>query len=196
MKKYLCKAILILICFYLLFVIKGKNNDIAEINTNYKVLQINYEKQQLENNVLKLKTDQFQYLNDSILQKLDSVRKILKIKDTELKYLAYQQNNFSKKDSIIFKDTFLIENTSIDTVVGDEWFATCLRVEYPNSIYLEPSIQSLQYIYIYNKREIIGKPRKTWLGRLFQRKQLVTKVQTIEKNPYINKQNEVFIETE
>ena len=196
MKKYLCIAILILICFYLLFVIKGKNNDIAEINTNYKVLQINYEKQQLENNVLKLKTDQFQYLNDSILQKLDSVRKILKIKDTELKYLAYQQNNFSKKDSIIFKDTFLIENTSIDTVVGDEWFATCLRVEYPNSIYLEPSIQSLQYIYIYNKREIIGNPRKTWQGRLFQRKQLVTKVQTIEKNPYINKQNEVFIETE
>lgn len=57
MKKYLCIAILILICFYLLFVIKGKNNDIAEINTNYKVLQINYEKQQLENNVLKLKTD-------------------------------------------------------------------------------------------------------------------------------------------
>ena len=196
MKKYLCIAILILICFYLLFVIKGKNNDIAEINTNYKFLKINYEKQHLENNVLKLKTDQFQYLNDSILQKLDSVRKVLKIKDTELKYLAYQQNNFSKKDSIIFKDTFLIENTSIDTVVGDEWFATCLRVEYPNSIYLEPSIQSLQYIYIYNKKEIIGKPRKTWFGRLFQRKQLVTKVQTIEKNPYINKQNEVFIETE
>jgi|GEM_PF-6975870 len=57
MKKYLCIAILILICFYLLFVIKEKNNDIAEINTNYKVLQINYEKHQLENNVLKLKTD-------------------------------------------------------------------------------------------------------------------------------------------
>jgi hypothetical protein len=148
-----------------------------------------------ENRVFKFTVEQLNYYNGSILQKMNDVRKELKIKDDNLKQMQYLLSEATKKDTIVFRDTLFREPTlDIDTLVGDKWYQMKLGLKYPSTITTDPKFVSEKYIMMDYKKETINPPKKCWLLRLFQKKHKVVEVNVVEKNPYIENKQQRFIE--
>lgn len=148
-----------------------------------------------ENRVFKFTVEQLNYYNDSILEKMNEVRKELDIKDKDLKQMQYLLSEATKKDTIVFRDTLFREPTlDIDTLVGDKWYQMKLGLKYPSTITTDPKFISEKYIMVDYKKETINPPKKCWLLRLFQKKHTILEVNVIEKNPYIENKNSKFIE--
>lgn len=148
-----------------------------------------------ENLAFKFTIEQLNYYNDSILEKMNSVRKELGVKDKELKQMQYLLSKASKKDTIVFRDTIFREPTlDIDTIVGDDWYNIELGLKYPSTITTIPTFISEKYIIVNTKKETVNPPKKCWLARLFQKKHRVVEVDVVEKNPYIENKQQRFIE--
>lgn len=148
-----------------------------------------------ENRVFKFTVEQLNYYNGSILQKMNDVRKELKIKDDNLKQMQYLLSEATKKDTIVFRDTLFREPTlDIDTLVGDKWYQMKLGLKYPSTITTDPKFVSEKYIMMDYKKETINPPKKCWLLRLFQKKHKVVEVNVVEENPYIENKQQRFIE--
>lgn len=148
-----------------------------------------------ENRVFKFTVEQLNYYNDSILEKMNEVRKELKIKDKDLKQMQYLLSEATKKDTIVFRDTLFREPTlDIDTLVGDKWYQMKLGLKYPSTITTDPKFVSEKYIMVDYKKETINPPKKCWLLRLFQKKHTILEVNVVEKNPYIENKQQRFIE--
>ena len=148
-----------------------------------------------ESRAFKFTIEQLNYYNDSILQKMNNVRKELKIKDKNIKQLQYLLSVSTKKDTVLFTDTiFRDKSLALDTVIGDKWYNIRLGLKYPNLIYTEPTFTSEKYIIVNRKKETVNRPRKFFLFRWFQRKHWVMEVHIKEKNPYIKETNNKFVE--
>ena len=148
-----------------------------------------------ESRAFKFTIEQLNYYNDSILQKMNDVRKELKIKDDNLKQMQYLLSEATKKDTIVFRDTLFKEPTlDIDTLIGDKWYNIRLGLKYPNLITTNPTFISEKYIIVNKKKETINPPKKFFLFRWFQRKHWVMEVHIKEKNPYIKETNNKFVE--
>ena len=148
-----------------------------------------------ENRVFKFTIEQLNHYNDSILQKMNEVRKGLKIKDKDLKQMQYLLSEAQKKDTIVFRDTLFREPTlKIDTLLGDRWYQMKLELRYPSTIITEPKFVSEKYIIVDYKKETINPPKKCAIARWFQKKHKVVEVEVVEKNPYIENKQQRFIE--
>ena len=148
-----------------------------------------------ENRVFKFTIEQLNHYNDSILQKMNEVRKELKIKDKDLKQMQYLLSEAQKKDTIVFRDTLFREPTlKIDTLLGDRWYQMKLELRYPSTIITEPKFVSEKYIIVDYKKETINPPKKCAIARWFQKKHKVVEVEVVEKNPYIENKQQRFIE--
>lgn len=172
-----------------------------QLNNDYKIA-VGNEKVLLQSNhtlnkdlgVLQLKVDQLSYFNDSILRKMDSVRRELKIKDKDLQYLQYMLSEAEKKDSIVFvKDTIFQPMVHIDTTLTSKWYNLNLKLDYPNSVVVNPKFISEQYVVIHSKKETVDPPKKFFLCRWFQKKHRVVRVEVKEENPYITHKNSEFV---
>lgn len=173
---------------------KNLNNDYKIAVGNEKVLLQSNHALNKDLGVLQLRVDQLSYFNDSILVKLDSVRKELKIKDKDLQYLQYMYSTMEKKDSIVFvKDTIFRDMVHIDTTLTSKWYNLNIKLDYPNSVVVTPKIVSEQYVIIHSKKETINPPKKCALARLFQKKHRVVRVEVKEENPYIIHKNSEFV---
>lgn len=145
--------------------------------------------------VFQLTVKQLSYYNDSILQKMNEVRKELEVKDKNLKAMQYMLSEASKTDTIEFRDTIFREPTlHIDTLLGDKWYQMRLELRYPSTIITTPKFISEKYVIVNYKKETINPPKKCWLLRLFQKKHKVVEVNVVEKNPYIENKQQRFIE--
>lgn len=148
-----------------------------------------------ESKAFKFTVEQLNYYNDSILQKMNNVRKELSIKDKNLKQMQYLLSEATKKDTIVFRDTLFREpSLNIDTLIGDKWYNIRLGLKYPNLITTNPTFISEKYIIVNKKKETINPPKKFFLFRWFQRKHWVMEVHIKEKNPYIKEVNNKFVE--
>ena len=148
-----------------------------------------------ESRAFKFTVEQLNYYNDSILQKMNNVRKELKIKDKNIKQLQYLLSVSTKKDTVLFTDTvFRDKSLALDTIIGDKWYNIRLGLKYPNLIYTEPTFTSEKYIIVNKKKETVNPPKKFFLFRWFQRKHWVMEVHIKEKNPYIKETNNKFVE--
>lgn len=147
------------------------------------------------NRVFKFTVEQLNYYNDSILQKINEVRKELKIKDKNIKQLQYLLSVSTKKDTVLFTDTiFRDKSLVLDTIIGDKWYNIRLGLKYPNLIYTEPTFTSEKYIIVNKKKETVNPPKKFFLFRWFQRKHWIMEVHIKEKNPYIKEIDNKFVE--
>lgn len=148
-----------------------------------------------ENRVFKFTVEQLNYYNDSILEKMNNVRKELDIKDRDLKQLQYLLSESQRRDSIVFRDTLFREPTlNIDTIIGDKWYQMKLGLRYPSTIITDPKFVSEKYIITSLKKETINPPKKCWLLRLFQKKHKVLEVEVVEKCPYVENKQQRFVE--
>ena len=120
---------------------------------------------QQASNVLKLTVEQLQNSKDSVLHKLDSVRKELKIKPKQLHTAATQTQvlnvigskgvggNIIVKD-IIYTDSILYNPlTKVKYTIGND------------TVNIAIDLQNEQYLYVYTKREY--KNKKNFFKRLF-----------------------------
>lgn len=148
-----------------------------------------------ENRVFKFTIEQLNHYNDSILQRMNEVKKELKIKDRDLKQMQYLLSEAQKKDTIVFRDTLFREPTlKIDTLLGDRWYQMKLELRYPSTIITEPKFVSEKYVIVDYKKETINPPKKCAIARWFQKKHKVIEVEVVEKNPYIENKQQRFIE--
>ena len=120
---------------------------------------------QQASNVLKLTVEQLQNSKDSVLHKLDSVRKELKIKPKQLHTAATQPQvlnvigskgvggNIIVKDSIYTDSILYNPLTKVKYTIGND------------TVNIAIDLQNEQYLYVYTKREY--KNKKNFFKRLF-----------------------------
>ena len=96
------------------------NKEVAGAVTNIKAYE-------LENSALRDDTIEFQYTieqlnysNDSLNQKINKLRKELRIKDKDIQKLQYMVSESHKKDSIVVRDTIFMEKVKVDTTIADD----------------------------------------------------------------------------
>ena len=128
-KKYIRIGIVILVSLlaistYTLYTNNRKLKEEISISmSNQKAFIAENSSLKEENRVFKFTIEQLNHYNDSILQKMNEVRKELKIKDKDLKQMQYLLSEAQKKDTIVFRDTLFREPTlKIDTLLGDRWY--------------------------------------------------------------------------
>lgn len=146
-----------------------------------------------ENRVFKLTVEQLGYFNDSILLKMKSALKELKIKEKEVQQLQYQNKVLSKIDTIFVRDTIFPKDFHLDTIVGDKWVSTSLELSYPGEIVINPKVELESFCFIRSKRETINPPKKFFLFRWFQKKQTINTVTIKENNPYVINKEQRYI---
>lgn len=169
--------------------------EVCTLRNNQKAFIAENSSLKNESRAFKFTIEQLNYYNDSILQKMNDVRKELSIKDKNLKQMQYLLSEATKKDTIVFGDSLFKEPTlDIDTLVGDKWYQMKLGLKYPSTIITDPKFVSEKYIMVDYKKETINPPKKCWLLRLFQKKHKIVEVNVVEKNPYIKNKQQRFIE--
>ena len=169
--------------------------EVCTLRNNQKAFIAENSSLKNESRAFKFTIEQLNYYNDSILQKMNDVRKKLKIKDKNIKQLQYLLSVSTKKDTVLFTDTiFRDKSLVLDTIIGDKWYNIRLGLKYPNLIYTEPTFTSEKYIIVNKKKETINPPKKFFLFRWFQRKHWVMEVHIKEKNPYIKEIDNKFVE--
>ena len=176
------------------------NNRIDKLNTEISEATTNIKACELENSALKDNTIEFQYtieqLNhskDSLNQKINKLRKDLKIKDKDIQKLQYVLSENQKKDSIIVHDTLFIEKVKIDTTLSDDWSKLHLQLEFPNKVVTEYSFKNESLVTTYLKKETIKPPHKCIFVRWFQKKHKMIYVEVNEQNPYCEIKEQKFI---
>lgn len=175
--------------------VKSLNIELSISKSNEKAFIEENNKLKDRNLAFKFTIDQINYLNDSLITKMNEVRKELKIKDKNLKQMQYLLSIAQKTDTIVFRDTlFRDRNLQIDTLLGDSWYNIKLGLKYPNLITTTPTFKSEKYIVTSSRKETIKPPKKCAIARWFQKKHKVVEVIIHEKNPYITNKETRFIE--
>lgn len=173
---------------------QNSQESLKESRNNEKAYQIENLNLKDDNRMFMFHIEQLSYYSDSITDKLNAERKNLKIKDNQIVQLQYMLSKVQKVDTITLVDTIFTPTVDLDTTIGDKWYSLNLKLKYPSSIIVAPTFTSEKMVFMYLKKETINPPKKTWFGRLFQKKHKVMEVKVLESNPYIeNKQNR-FIE--
>lgn len=132
--------------------------------------------------------------NDSIIKELNNIRKSLKIKDKEIESLHKINSEIHRVDSLIVRDTIFSEpDICIDTTLYDYWGFTNIFLKYPSFINVESVMDSNLSIYTFYRKEPIKKPKKTKIGRFFQKKRKVLEMEVVENNPNIVIKQNKFI---
>ena len=200
-KKYLniIVVLLLVVLSSISYILYTKNQDLSEklsiSVSNEKAFVTENSALKDENIAFKFTIEQLNYYNDSILQKMNRVRKELKIKDENLKQMQYLLSEAQKRDTVTFRDTLFREPTlTIDTLLGDKWYQMKLGLRYPSTIITEPKFVSEKYIIADYRKETIDPPKKCFIARWFQKKHKVVEVEVVEKNPYIENKQQRFIE--
>lgn len=175
--------------------VKSLNIELSISKSNEKAFIEENNELKDRNLAFKFTIDQINYLNDSLITKMNEVRKELKIKDKDLKQMQYLLSTAQKTDTIVFRDTlFRDRNLQIDTLLGDSWYNIKLGLSYPNLITTTPTFKSEKYIVTSSRKETIKPPKKCAIARWFQKKHKVVEVIIHEKNPYITNKETRFIE--
>lgn len=194
-KLFLILSVFILLILGVLtYSIQSLKSDLQTAQTNNKAYQLELDTVKGKSYQYQLTIDQLEYFNDSITNKLKEAQKQLNIKPKEVIQYQYINTVTTKTDTITFTDTIFKDNLNVDTVLGDKWYNVQLGLKYPDSIIVEPTFNNETIVLISSQRETVNPPKKCWLGRVFQKKHTVVKVDVIENNPYSKVKEQRFIE--
>lgn len=180
--------------------IKLQSNKIKELNTELLVSTNNNKAYEAERDSLKNNTIQFQFtvdqLNhskDSLVDKINDIRKQVKVKDKQISELQYFASVNNKRDSIIVRDTIFQKGVVLDTTISDDWSRLAIRAEYPNLLDVDYSFKNETLVVMHDSRVTVDPPKKCWLARLFQKKQTIVEIDVVQENPYCENKEQKFI---
>lgn len=146
---------------------KKLSEQLEMVQNNVEAYQGSLQGSQQAYNVIKLDMDKLSEQNDILLHSLDSIRKQLKIKTSELKTAATQTQiiNVNQSQGVggdlseILKDTIYVDSILYNPLT---------KVYYAiskDTVSIGLDVQNTQYLYIYNKKEY--KNKKNFFKRLF-----------------------------
>ena len=165
--KYYLIGILIVTLIGLGVAIKLQSDKIKQLNTELLVSTNNNKAYEAERDSLKDNVIQFQFTveqlnhsNDSLLNRLNEVRKQLKIKDKEINELQYFASLSQKADSIIVHDTIFQKGVVLDTLIGDDWSSLAVHAEYPGILNVDYSFKNSTVVLMHNSRVTVDPPKK------------------------------------
>lgn len=155
---------------------------------------------QQANNVLKLDMSQLQNVNDSLIQKIDSVRKELKLKPKVIRTTATQTQTIYVTASKGVRGQDIIKTIQKDTVYKDTILINPLtKIDYTigkDTVSVNLDIKNQQFLYVYKKRQY--KNKKSFIKRLFTldfKKVDVYKYQIVNTNDIIKTSDVRVIES-
>ena len=152
------------------------------------------------NRMFEFKASQLNYLNDSLVNQMNTIRKNMGVKDNNLKGLGYIKSTVRIHDTVLVNRIRDGDNSlSIDTVINKKWYQ--IEIDYKGSkcseckdtLIVSPKVSSEKYVVISTSKEYVDAPKKWWLQRIFQKKEEVVDVKVVETNPYIYSDHERFI---
>ena len=124
---------------------------------------------QQANNVLKLDMSQLRNINDSLIQKIDSVREQLKLKPKVIKTTATQTQTIYVTASKGVRGQDIIKTIQRDTIYKDTIQINPLtKVSYTigkDTVSVNLDIKNQQFLYVYKHRQY--KNKKSFIKRLF-----------------------------
>lgn len=124
---------------------------------------------QQANNVLKLDMSQLRNINDSLIQKIDSVREQLKLKPKVIKTTATQTQTIYVTASKGVRGQDIIKTIQRDTVYKDTiQINPQTKVNYTigkDTVSVNLDIKNQQFLYVYKHRQY--KNKKSFIKRLF-----------------------------
>lgn len=198
--KYLSTGIVVLFIIlitsvYTLYKLNSRLKDELSIAVaNEKALMMEASRSENHNGMLQLTINQLEYSMDSVITKMNDLRKELKIKDKNLEQLGYISESLGRVDSIVFRDTiFSRPNINIDTIIGDKWYNININLKYPGSITIKPEFYNELFLIIDYKKETLRPPKKFFLFRWFQRRHKVIRAEIVKTNPYAKIKQRKFI---
>ena len=154
---------------------------------------------QQANNVLKLDMSQLRNTNDSLIQKIDSVRQQLKIKPNVIKTTATQTQTIYVTANKGVRGQDIIKTIQRDTVYKDTIQINPLtKVNYTigkDTVSINLDIKNQQFLYVYKHRQY--KNKKSFIKRLFTldfKKIDIYKYQIVNTNDIIKTSNVRVIE--
>lgn len=190
MKKWLTIIIVSIICLLVISIIilstynSNLNNRIALYDTNFKALSLEKDKLSNEAIMYKFSIEQLEYVNDSIIEDLNNTRRKLAIKDKEILQMQSIKTEIFTKDSIFIRDTIFRDSfVKLDTVISDAWHTIAISLQ-PSKLAINAKYTSDLNVFAKSSKEIIGTPKKCAIGRLFQRKHKVVRVEVYDRNPH------------
>ena len=203
--KRTCIEIIVacILLFILLFCVRQCQSNLAKLEgyeTNWIALSNENNKNAKSSKLYEFKLSQLKYINDSLMNAMDSVRRSLNIKDKNLKGLGYIKSTVRIHDTVLVNRIRDGDKTlSIDTVINKKWYQ--IEIDYKGSrcseckdtLIVSPKISSEKYVVISTSKEYVDAPKKWWLQRIFQKKEEVVDVKVVETNPYIYSDHERFI---
>ena len=152
------------------------------------------------NRMFEFKASQLNYINDSLVNQMNTIRKNIGVKDKNLKGLGYIKSTVRIHDTVLVNRIRDGDKTlSIDTVINKKWYQ--IEIDYKggrcseckDTLIVSPKISSEKYVVISTSKEYVDSPKKWWLQRIFQKKEEVVDVKVVETNPYIYSDHERFI---
>lgn len=188
-------AALLVVVFVEYQQVKYANDKWETAEANVKAYSSELSEASKKNTALKLSVDQLEYFQDSVLIELDNTRKELNIKDKYLQSLQHITSVFIKTDTLILRDTLFREPSfSLDTLLRDNWYSVAIGMKYPSTITVRPEFKSEKHVVVFTRKETVNPPKKFFLFRWFQKKHYVTRVEVIEKNPYVQGESSKYVE--
>ena len=198
--KLIIGLVCLLVCCGLGLTIKLQFDKIKRLEDELVVASNNNKAYERENSALngkliefQLTADQLNASNDSLIMKLNDIRKQLKVKDKQISHLQYLVSENNKKDTVFVKDTIFQKGVALDTTLRDEWSSLRLQAEYPNFLSAEYSFKNSTAIIAHTSRVTVDPPKKCWLARLFQKKQTIVEVEVVQENPYCENKEQKFV---
>lgn len=203
MKKIINYIILAMAIVFVLIIVgiaienENLKEEIKVYDNNFKAL--NLENSGLREEVIAYKFDveQLEIINDSIIKDLNNTRKELGIKDKQLKQMQNIKTEIITKDSVFVRDTIFRDSfVKLDTTLTNKWYDIKVELQYPNKIDISTTYRTDLSVFAYSSKEILGTKKKCAIGRWFQKKTKVIRVEVKDGNPYskIKEQKFVIIE--
>ena len=202
--KYIVKTLVVVAILALIIIgvrrCKSAEDKLEGYENNWIALSNENNKNAKSSKLYEFKLSQLKYINDSLMNAMDSVRKSLNIKDKNLKGLGYIKSTVRIHDTVFVNRIRDGDKTlSIDTVINKKWYQ--IEIDYKGSrcseckdtLIVSPKVSSEKYVVISTSKEYVDAPKKWWLQRIFQKKEEVVDVKVEEMNPYIYSDHERFI---
>lgn len=195
--KFLIKICIIVVVVLTIVGLSISNSNlqesIKEYDNNFKALNLENDRLAETAIAYKFNIEQLEYINDSIIQDLNTARKELKIKDREIKQMQYIKTEISTRDSVFIKDTIFRDNfVRLDTVITDKWHTVTLSLQ-PSKLVIDAKYRSELNVFASSSKEIVGTPKKCFIGRWFQKKHNVIRVDVKDNNPYSEIKSKKFV---
>ena len=152
------------------------------------------------NRMFEFKASQLNYINDSLVNQMNTIRKNIGVKDKNLKGLGYIKSTVRIHDTLFVNRIRDGDKTlSIDTVINKKWYQ--IEIDYKGSrcseckdtLIVSPKVSSEKYVVISTSKEYVDAPKKFWIQRIFQKKNEVIDVKVVETNPYIYSNENRFV---